>query len=685
LAEIDDLHSDWSLLDMNREDSDQWQLVDNELQTKVRRIRKKLIQVSNLEIRSSSSKLNPEEASKVAKKASLRSDLGKLLDKLEAMKRKQNTEAAPELKTSPNKVSKSSNSGRSNRSSAPAQPQPSVPPLESAGRSSKSADHQPQSSKQKQQSRQNNAANNRSVESATSTTNAAVVSVTAQGVNTAAAIGEDEIDGSVLSTTTSVPSSSFLVTSSTASSSAVVTSSTASSSATASSSSQQQKQPPARSQQPEPVDPAKQAERETVKLWRKRTWTVDELEGHEDRILDCDVNIEHNILVTSSSDTTIKVWDLATGALTHSLRGHTGPVSGARILEWQPMGPAAVPTSPRRDAEEPWPTSDIGAELRDSKIVVVSGSIDCSLKMWKLEDCKAVSSIYTYNGISKLKVIQKFQYAVIGTEGGKLEMYNLYSSRQVCSQSLHDEAVTALSICETGDIVMMASGSSDGIIKVFQVLEDKLRCMYVSENLCTVSTDTSLHIRPVSSIFISECGLVYYGDTGHNMKMLDWRHNRAHKFANHTTDQGFTDAIAGTPKVLVATGYDVDTDCGQLNIYRTRTDQIPQYLATLADNQTDRITVMTVAESEAGNVWIITGGFDLKIWKSEKPRPGAGSRDVSTSIQGCVLSLGTSPLVDSGTEDSDLEDMRRPGPDTTRPDLVLAQKQGSGFCNCTIS
>ena len=43
---------------------------------------------------------------------------------------------------------------------------------------------------------------------------------------------------------------------------------------------------------------------------------------------------------------------------------------------------------------------------------------------------------------------------------------------------------------------------------------------------------------------------------------------------------------------------------------------------------------MTVAESEAGNVWIITGGFDLKIWKSEKPRPGAGSRDVSTSIQG---------------------------------------------------
>ena len=46
---------------------------------------------------------------------------------------------------------------------------------------------------------------------------------------------------------------------------------------------------------------------ETIKLWRKRSWTVDELEGHEDRILDCDVNIQHNIILTSSCDTTVKV------------------------------------------------------------------------------------------------------------------------------------------------------------------------------------------------------------------------------------------------------------------------------------------------------------------------------------------------------------------------------------------
>eukprot|EP00088_Acartia_fossae_P005743 TRINITY_DN12591_c0_g1_i5.p1 TRINITY_DN12591_c0_g1~~TRINITY_DN12591_c0_g1_i5.p1 ORF type:complete len:265 (+),score=35.89 TRINITY_DN12591_c0_g1_i5:65-796(+) len=243
---------------------------------------------------------------------------------------------------------------------------------------------------------------------------------------------------------------------------------------------------------------------------------------------------------------------------------------------------------------------------------------------------------------------------------------------------------------------MLASGSADGIIKVFQVLEDKLRCLYVSENVCLVSTDTSLHTRPLSSLHITESGIVYYGDTGHNMKMLDWKKSTVHKFANHTTDQGFTDAIIGTKDVMIATGYDVDSGCGQLNIYKHRVDQIPQYLATLPDSDTDRISVMSLAESVDGNVWIVTGGQYLKIWTSQKTlHGGTTSRDVSTSIQGCILSLGDTPLVDSGTEDSDFDDLmqgartRRSLADTTRPDLGanghLSGKPASGFCNCTIS
>ena len=35
-------------------------------------------------------------------------------------------------------------------------------------------------------------------------------------------------------------------------------------------------------------------------------------------------------------------------------------------------------------------------------------------------------------------------------------------------------------------------------------------------------------------------------------------------------------------------GFDVDTGCGQINMYLTRPQQLPIYLATLADNETER-------------------------------------------------------------------------------------------------
>ena len=69
----------------------------------------------------------------------------------------------------------------------------------------------------------------------------------------------------------------------------------------------------------------------------------------QDLVLDCSVG--ETVVVTASRDTTVKVWSLS-GELLHSLRGHTGPVTGVRTL---------------------------GEEM------VVSASQDCHLKIWNLE------------------------------------------------------------------------------------------------------------------------------------------------------------------------------------------------------------------------------------------------------------------------------------------------------------
>merc|ERR1719400_383584 len=64
----------------------------------------------------------------------------------------------------------------------------------------------------------------------------------------------------------------------------------------------------------------------------KRRWKSTELKGHEDLVMDCDLDVQLGLGVTCSRDTTVKVWSLVTGSLLHSLRGHTGLVTSVRLL-----------------------------------------------------------------------------------------------------------------------------------------------------------------------------------------------------------------------------------------------------------------------------------------------------------------------------------------------------------------
>ena len=68
-----------------------------------------------------------------------------------------------------------------------------------------------------------------------------------------------------------------------------------------------------------------------ISAWLGSLWRVRKLEGHEDLVVDCDLG--SNLAVTASRDTTVKVWSLASAELVFSLRGHTGPVTGVRILD----------------------------------------------------------------------------------------------------------------------------------------------------------------------------------------------------------------------------------------------------------------------------------------------------------------------------------------------------------------
>ena len=127
-------------------------------------------------------------------------------------------------------------------------------------------------------------------------------------------------------------------------------------------------------------------------------WTVTELEGHEDLVLDIDISDQDdNLAVSASRDTTVKIWNTETGHLVQSLRGHSGAVTGAKFLD------------------------NLHHKISDSnERLVVTAGLDCSLRVWGVTSGQCLRSHYTYNGVTRLEILHQHCASVTATDGGKL-------------------------------------------------------------------------------------------------------------------------------------------------------------------------------------------------------------------------------------------------------------------------
>ena len=194
------------------------------------------------------------------------------------------------------------------------------------------------------------------------------------------------------------------------------------------------------------------------------------------------------------------MWSLETGALLHSLRGHTGSVTSVRLLSRFKLNSEA-------DVNGEENTTEWGP-------AAVSGSHDCSLRVWDITSGSLISSTYTYNPITRLVLLPVSQDerigAITGTDGGKLELFQVHGQPfSLLSERVHEEGITGLASKKIsnhhgGEMVVVASGARDGLVKVHRVEEDgkRLSCLYVSEEVRS-NPGVSVNPRPVSCIQIS--------------------------------------------------------------------------------------------------------------------------------------------------------------------------------------
>lgn len=144
-----------------------------------------------------------------------------------------------------------------------------------------------------------------------------------------------------------------------------------------------------------------------LKTWRLekrgsllKASTLHYLKGHTRSIYSVAITPDATKAVSTSRDSTLKIWDLATGANVRTLLGHTGAVSAVAIT---PDGRMAI-----------------------------SASDDHSIKIWDLDSSKDSSYPYRHNRkITDIKTIDNGQKVLTASWDNKISVWNISDGRRL--------------------------------------------------------------------------------------------------------------------------------------------------------------------------------------------------------------------------------------------------------------
>ncbi|XP_045606765.1 dynein assembly factor with WD repeat domains 1 [Procambarus clarkii] len=366
-------------------------------------------------------------------------------------------------------------------------------------------------------------------------------------------------------------------------------------------------------------------------LKRESAYEVFTLEGHNDIILG--VDCIDNFVLSASRDTTVRVWRIGKTKEERSLRGHTAAVTAVAFLP-EPLA-AAVLAKLETDYDDlPFVQGRVSSECR---ILAVSGGLDCMLRVWDILSGESHGSIYTYNGITCLSC--GTWGVVTGTEGGKLEVWCIVSGQRLAFVNAFQSQTTALYI--DGDEVY--AGSADGELGIwrFNATRRKLGVVYIME----AESSTFVPLRQLAAV-VAHSGRCYLGDSGPNIKVVDWKKGHVSRLVNHVGDIGMTDSLTLSPDgFLLAASYLVDSGSSSINV---REASSGRYICSLTDNDEGRYLTMSASPGV-----IVTGGHLLKVWlrQDRSALPKKGKRNSNEVILPNILHKLSSPAVDSASED----------------------------------
>ncbi len=201
-------------------------------------------------------------------------------------------------------------------------------------------------------------------------------------------------------------------------------------------------------------------------------------------------NPDSRSVLAGSADSTLKLWDIATGRCLLSFEGHKG---GVAAVAFNPVGRSAL-----------------------------SGSADATLKLWDVLTAECLRTLAGHiAGVSSVAFSPTGRYALSGSQDTTLKLWEIATGR--CLQTLkgHRDGVTAVAFSSDGRSVM--SASADKTLKHWDIATGE--CLNTFEG----------HVAAVYAVDLSADGrYVVSGSADQTLKLWSTSGDCLRTFAGHT-------------------------------------------------------------------------------------------------------------------------------------------------------
>ncbi|MEH2049530.1 serine/threonine-protein kinase [Nostoc sp.] len=222
---------------------------------------------------------------------------------------------------------------------------------------------------------------------------------------------------------------------------------------------------------------ASSGDNSTIKLWNLATGKqISSLNGHFQQVNVVVISPDGKILVSASDDNTIKIWNLTTRKQIRTLMGHSDSVHALAIS----ADSETLVTGSDDNTIKIWDLAT-GDQIRTlaghtfwvrsvaispDSVILASGSFDKTIKIWNLTKGYPIRTLEgNFQTITTVAISPDGKTLASGSRDRTIKLWDLHTGREIRTLAGHSNTVTSVAFSADGKI--LASGSRDRTIKLW--------------------------------------------------------------------------------------------------------------------------------------------------------------------------------------------------------------------------